>query len=48
MHENINFGPSSVAFKPDEKRQSTLVFIGRGLNREELQAGLNECLVKES
>jgi len=48
VHENINFGPSSVPFKPDEKRQSTLVFIGRGLNREELQAGLNECLVKES
>jgi len=48
VHENINFGPSSVPFKEGEKRQSTLVFIGRGLNREELQAGLNECLVKES
>ena len=29
VHENINFGPSSVPFKDGEPRQSTLVFIGR-------------------
>lgn len=47
VHENINFGPSSKPWGDDEERVSTMVFIGRNLNKEELKAGLKACLAAE-
>mmetsp|Transcript_55381 Transcript_55381/g.125863 ORF Transcript_55381/g.125863 Transcript_55381/m.125863 type:complete len:83 (+) Transcript_55381:359-607(+) len=47
VHETINFGPSANPWKDDEERVSKIVFIGRGLNREELKAGLEKCLSNE-
>jgi G3E family GTPase len=44
VHETINFGPSANPWAADEERVSKIVFIGRGLNREELKAGLEKCL----
>jgi len=44
VHETINFGPSSTPWAEGEERLSKIVFIGRGLNREELRAGLEKCL----
>jgi G3E family GTPase len=44
VHETINFGPSANPWLEDEVRESKIVFIGRGLNREELKAGLEKCL----
>jgi len=44
VHETINFGPSANPWKDDEERISKIVFIGRGLNRDELRAGLEKCL----
>ncbi len=40
MQLDGNLGPE---WKPDEKVQTQIVFIGRNLNREVLQAGLNAC-----
>jgi G3E family GTPase len=31
-------------WRPDEPRESRLVFIGRNLNRDELQAGFERCI----
>lgn len=36
-------GDSQRAWKADEKRESRLVFIGRNLNKSELEAGFNAC-----
>jgi G3E family GTPase len=44
VHETINFGPAKNPWAADEERVSKIVFIGRGLNREELKAGLEKCL----
>jgi len=44
VHETINFGPSKNPWGDDEERVSKIVFIGRGLNRAELHAGLEKCL----
>lgn len=44
VHETINFGPSANPWVEGEERVSKIVFIGRGLNREELRAGLEKCL----
>ena len=44
VHETINFGPAAKPWGDDEKRESKVVFIGRGLNRDELRAGLEKCL----
>ena len=44
VHETINFGPSANPWKEGEERLSKIVFIGRGLNRDELKAGLEKCL----
>jgi G3E family GTPase len=37
-------GDHQRAWKEDEKRESRLVFIGRGLDRASLRAGLESCL----
>jgi len=37
-------GKPDRAWKPDEKRRSQLIFIGRNLDREELNAGFKDCL----
>ena len=38
-------GDHQRPWKDDEKRESRLVFIGRHLKRDELEAGFNACLV---
>jgi G3E family GTPase len=47
VHEHINFGPSSVEWGADEPRVNRMVFIGRNLNRKELEEGFRACLVKD-
>mmetsp|Transcript_28663 Transcript_28663/g.39589 ORF Transcript_28663/g.39589 Transcript_28663/m.39589 type:complete len:411 (+) Transcript_28663:192-1424(+) len=44
VHEQINFGPSQSIWEEDEKRINKLVFIGRGLNRKELEESFRGCL----
>ena len=46
VHEQINFGPSNVEWGPDEKVVNRMVFIGRNLNRKELEEGFRACLAK--
>ena len=46
VHEQINFGPSDVEWGPDEKVVNKMVFIGRNLNRKELEEGFRACLAK--
>jgi len=46
VHEQINFGPSSVEWAEGEKRMNRMVFIGRNLNRKELEDGFKSCLAK--
>ena len=46
VHEQINFGPSAVEWGPDEKAVNRMVFIGRNLNRKELEEGFRACIVK--
>ena len=38
-------GGSQRPWKPDEKRDSRLVFIGRGLPKERLKQEFESCLV---
>jgi G3E family GTPase len=40
VHEQIDFGPSEIPWQSGEERISKMVFIGRNLDYEELQAGL--------
>mmetsp|Transcript_9676 Transcript_9676/g.15521 ORF Transcript_9676/g.15521 Transcript_9676/m.15521 type:complete len:347 (+) Transcript_9676:184-1224(+) len=47
VHEQINFGPAKEPWKDNEPRINKFVFIGKGLNRQELTKGLMECLNKE-
>jgi G3E family GTPase len=47
VHEQINFGPAAEPWKDGEARTNKFVFIGKGLNREELIKGLMDCLYKE-
>ena len=46
VHEQINFGPSNVEWGKDEKVVNRMVFIGRNLNRTELEEGFRACLAK--
>jgi G3E family GTPase len=46
VHEQINFGPSSAEWGADEKVVNRMVFIGRNLNRKELEEGFRACLAK--
>jgi G3E family GTPase len=39
-------GNHQRAWKPDEKRTSKLVFIGRHLDRDALRIGFEDCLVE--
>mmetsp|Transcript_26193 Transcript_26193/g.73083 ORF Transcript_26193/g.73083 Transcript_26193/m.73083 type:complete len:276 (+) Transcript_26193:1-828(+) len=47
VHEQINFGPAKEPWTAGEERVNKFVFIGKGLNREELTKGLMECLYKD-
>ena len=47
VHEHVNFGPSSVEWAECEPRVNRMVFIGRNLNRKELEEGFRACLVKD-
>ncbi len=44
VHEQIHFGPSQSTWAPGEPRINKMVFIGRKLNREELEKGFRACL----
>lgn len=44
VHEQINFGPASTTWAEGEPRVNRMVFIGRNLNRKELEAGFRACL----
>ena len=46
VHEQINFGPSAARWAPGEKVVNRMVFIGRNLNRKELEEGFKACLAK--
>lgn len=43
VHDNINFGPAPVDWKPDEVRLSKMVFIGRNLDYDSLKESLIKC-----
>lgn len=45
VHEQIHFGPSNAMWGADEPRINKMVFIGRKLDREALEAGFRGCLV---
>lgn len=47
VHEQIAFGPSMATWGASERRVSKMVFIGRNLNREQLEAGFRGCLAKK-
>ena len=47
VHEQINFGPAKEPWKDGEEKINKFVFIGKGLNREELTKSLMECLHKD-
>eukprot|EP00339_Tiarina_fusa_P023133 CAMPEP_0117036726 /NCGR_PEP_ID=MMETSP0472-20121206/25987_1 /TAXON_ID=693140 ORGANISM="Tiarina fusus, Strain LIS" /NCGR_SAMPLE_ID=MMETSP0472 /ASSEMBLY_ACC=CAM_ASM_000603 /LENGTH=345 /DNA_ID=CAMNT_0004746545 /DNA_START=123 /DNA_END=1160 /DNA_ORIENTATION=+ len=47
VHEQINFGPANEPWKEGEEKINKFVFIGKGLNRQELTKSLMECLYKE-
>lgn len=44
VHEQIAFGPSQAKWGPTEARVSKMVFIGRNLNRDQLEEGFRKCL----
>lgn len=44
VHEQVHFGPSQSVWAPGEVRLNKMVFIGRNLNREELEKGFKACL----
>jgi len=44
VHEDIQFIESNSAWEEGKPRTSTVVFIGRNLDREELQEGFDKCL----
>jgi G3E family GTPase len=48
VHEQINFGPAVSTWAEGEPRMNRMVFIGRNLNRKELEDGFYACLVKNS
>jgi G3E family GTPase len=48
VHEQINFGPAKEPWKQGEERVNKFVFIGKNLNRAELEKDLLECLYKET
>jgi len=48
VHMMVNFGSSKDGtirpWRPDEKRENKVVFIGKNLNREELESGFKSCM----
>merc|ERR1712241_1269354 len=47
IHDQVQFGPASELWKDNEARTNKFVFIGKGLNRDELTKGLKHCLYEE-
>jgi G3E family GTPase len=47
VHEQINFGPAKEPWKAGEEKINKFVFIGKGLDRQELTKSLMECLYKD-
>jgi len=45
VHEQVVFSPASNKWPADQPRVNKMVFIGRNLNREELQEKFEACLV---
>ena len=46
---NLDFSADTDReWRPDEKRRSTVVFIGKELQEDKLRKGLEACLVKET
>ena len=45
VHDQIDFGPVSAAWAPDEARVSLLLFIGHDLDQDVLEESLIACLV---
>ena len=43
VHDQIQFGPSEHCWKPDEPRNSKLVFIGKGLDYDFLKESIHKC-----
>ena len=43
MHEQIQFTSAKAKWTPDEPRISKIVFIGRDLDRDALEAGFRAC-----
>jgi G3E family GTPase len=48
VHEQINFGPAASSWAEGEPRVNRMVFIGRNLNRKELEDGFHGCLAKKN
>ncbi|PNW72038.1 hypothetical protein CHLRE_16g685000v5 [Chlamydomonas reinhardtii] len=42
--EGLGYGPAEQEWQPLEQRINQMVFIGRGLDREELTAGFSTCV----
>ncbi|KAG2435740.1 hypothetical protein HXX76_006936 [Chlamydomonas incerta] len=40
----IRYGPAEQPWQPQEQRVSHMVFIGRGLDKEDLAAGFRTCV----
>ena len=45
VHEQIDFGPASTEWAPEEPRLNKIVFIGRNLDRAMIEKSLQDCLV---
>ena len=43
VHEQIQFTSAKAKWTPDEPRISKIVFIGRDLDRDALEAGFRAC-----
>jgi len=46
VHDQIQFTPAKEPWAPNECKQSKVVFIGRHLDREQLEAGFYGCQAK--
>merc|ERR1711871_1218179 len=44
VHEHVNFGPSSKVWGEQERRINKFVFIGKGLDRSELEGLMQSCI----
>eukprot|EP00975_Prorocentrum_lima_P046388 9701703-Prorocentrum_lima.AAC.1 len=44
VHEQIDFGPAKTPWQEGEERLNKLVFIGKGLDREELDDAIKAAM----